>query len=186
MDNAIKTNFERECDGFAFEDWLYRNKLTSETGDKLRTVNICSLEAISELELTDLKDLKLPIGDKLLIRREIKRVQELLTNGTKPKTSATQESGDSSSSSDGSQSTSAKTKKSRATTQTLAQDRRLRELLESLKDSSIKDVLALQDCEVPRGEKKRLLLIPDHIFSDVVLQQTEEEIISENASVKTV
>ena len=104
-------------------------------------------------------------------------------------TKSAKEPEDSSGSSDGAESTSSGTnkKKSRATTQSLAHDLQLRDLLASLKDSSIKDVLTLQDCEVTKGEKKQmLLLIPDYIFSDTVLQQTEEDILSENACVKTV
>ena len=71
-------NFELRASTFVFTDWATKSMLSEEAIDKLKAVNIVSLEALSEVELLDLKDLKLQPGDRVLMRREIKRLNALL------------------------------------------------------------------------------------------------------------
>ena len=71
-------DFELRARAFVFSDWAAKSMLSEEAIDKLKAVNIMSLEALSEVELLDLKDLKLQPGDRVLMWREIKRLNALL------------------------------------------------------------------------------------------------------------
>ena len=68
---------------FDFMEWAAKAKLSDETVDKLKATNIITFEALTEIELADLKELKLQPGDRLLMRREIKHLKAELADASR-------------------------------------------------------------------------------------------------------
>ena len=150
---------------FNLTEWCSKHELDEDTMAVLTKQKLTSEGALKTLSPADCAELELPMGQRNLLRNAVRAMQ--------PQASVMQSESSASS--------------TPQTTQTLARNRELNELVKSLQGSSLKDILKVEvlDQEASGdtegisksgpGEKQKPLLIPDFVSKPKCVPDEDEE-----------